>query len=79
MYNWHHRGLNAVELAVTVITDSKIHRQKVSPFTSQKHILENRWKQGGRERWRKASSRPNGFRGLPVKYFPFKTKGWFSR
>ena len=36
MYNWHHHVLNAVGLAVTVITDSKIHRQKypLSPLKS---------------------------------------------
>lgn len=36
MYNWHHHVLNAVGLAVTVITDSKIYRQKdpVSPLKS---------------------------------------------
>lgn len=36
MYNWHHHVLNAVGSAVTVITDSKIHRQKypLSPLKS---------------------------------------------
>lgn len=36
MYNWHHHVLNAVGLAVIVITDSKIHRQKypLSPLKS---------------------------------------------
>lgn len=36
MYNWNHHVLNAVELAVTVITVSKIHRQKylLSPLIS---------------------------------------------
>lgn len=72
MYNWHQCVLNAVGLAVTMITDSKIH--KVSYFTSQKHFLENRRKRGGREWWVKDSSKHNGLRGLPVKYFPLKTK-----
>lgn len=36
MYNWNHHALNAVVLAVTVITVSKIHRQKylLSPLKS---------------------------------------------
>lgn len=36
MYNWHHHVLNAVESAVTVTTDSNIHRQKypLSPLKS---------------------------------------------
>ena len=73
MYNRHHCVLNAVGLAVTMITDSKIH--KVSHFTTQKHFLENRGKQGDGEWWREDSSRHNGLRGLPVKYFPLKTTG----
>lgn len=36
MYNWNHHVLNAVVLAVTVISVSKIHRQKypLSPLKS---------------------------------------------
>lgn len=36
MYNWNHHVLNAVVLAVTVITVSKTHRQKypLSPLKS---------------------------------------------
>lgn len=46
MYNWHHHVLNAVGLAVTLITDSKIHRQKypLSPLKSKFW-----WTDGNRE------------------------------
>lgn len=47
MYNRHHCVLNAVGLAVTMITDSKIH--KVSHFTTQKHFFGEQREAG---RWR---------------------------
>lgn len=54
MYNWNHHVLNAVVLAVTVITVSKTHRQKY-PLSPLKSTF---WRTDGSSKFRNGGKKP---------------------